>query len=224
MYKRQGKVRVVVVDNDVNRHEYVIDVVNDSTTVETTGEVTVNNHYFNVGVSGVNQSIDIPAGWDYEITDGKGLVTTEEKDGKLNVKINDGVLKGNVKIEVFEKDDKGEKTGNKNVYEFNIDATSDKYTQTRVIGNANSYKLDIEADIPNKPEIVSGEDLIESIEKRDGSWIITPKPNAEGKVVLKAVDADGNTYTYTLDIKPGANVLVDVETYRIEEGLSLIHI
>ena len=216
-----GKVRIVVVDNEGNRHEYVIDVVNESTTVETTGEVTVNNHYFNVGVSGVNQSIDIPAGWDYEITDGKGLVTTEEKDGKLNVKINDGVLKGNVKIEVFEKDDKGEKTGNKNVYEFNIDATSDKYTQTRVIGNANSYKLDIEADIPNKPEIVSGEDLIESIEKRDGSWIITPKPNAEGKVVLKAVDADGNTYTYTLDIKPGANVLVDVETHLIEEGTTV---
>ena len=217
----RGKVRIVVVDNEGNRHEYVIDVVNDSTTVETTGEVTVNNHYFNVGVSGVNQNIDIPAGWDYEIVEGKGLVTTEEKDGKLNVKINDGVLKGNVKIEVFEKDDKGEKTGNKNVYEFNIDATSDKYTQTRVIGNANSYKLDIEADIPNKPEIVSGEDLIESIEKRDGSWIITPKPNAEGKVVLKAVDADGNTYTYTLDIKPGANVLVDVETYLIEEGTTV---
>ena len=216
-----GKVRIVVVDNEGNRHEYVIDVVNESTTVETTGEVTVNNHYFNVGVAGVNQSIDLPAGWDYEITDGKGLVTTEEKDGKLNVKINDGVLKGNVKIEVFEKDDKGEKTGNKNVYEFNIDATSDKYTQTRVIGNANSYKLDIEADIPNKPEIVSGEDLIESIEKRDGSWIITPKPNAEGKVVLKAVDADGNTYTYTLDIKPGANVLVDVETHLIEEGTTV---
>ena len=216
-----GKVRIVVVDNEGNRHEYVIDVVNESTTVETTGEVTVNNHYFNVGVSGVNQSIDIPAGWDYEIVAGNGLVTTEEKDGKLNVKINDGVLRGNVKIVVFEKDDKGEKTGNKNVYEFNIDATSDKYTQTRVIGNANSYKLDIEADIPNKPEIVSGEDLIESIEKRDGSWIITPKPNAEGKVVLKAVDADGNTYTYTLDIKPGANVLVDVETHLIEEGTTV---
>ena len=216
----RGKVRIVVVDNEGNRHEYVIDVVNDSTTVETTGEVTVNNHYFNVGVSGVNQSIDIPAGWDYEITDGKGLVTTEEKDGKLNVKINDGVLKGNVKIEVFEKDgkgDKAEKTGNKNVYEFNIDATSDKYTQTRVIGNANSYKLEIE-NVENKPEIVSGEDLIESIEKRDGFWIITPKPNAEGKVVLKAVDAEGNTYTYTLDIRPGVNVLVDVETHLIEEG------
>ncbi|MDC7109386.1 hypothetical protein [Corynebacterium afermentans] len=216
-----GKVRIVVVDNEGNRHEYVIDVVNESTTVETTGEVTVNNHYFNVGVSGVNQSIDIPAGWDYEIVAGNGLVTTEEKDGKLNVKINDGVVRGNVKIVVFEKDDKGEKTGNKNVYEFNIDATSDKYTQTRVIGNANSYKLDIEADIPNKPEIVSGEDLIESIEKRDGSWIITPKPNAEGKVVLKAVDVDGNTYTYTLDIKPGANVLVDVETRLIEEGTTV---
>ncbi|MCZ2221234.1 hypothetical protein NUW87_07580 [Corynebacterium pilbarense] len=215
-----GKVRIVVVDNEGNRHEYVIDVVNESTTVETTGEVTVNNHYFNVGVAGVNQSIDIPAGWDYEITDGKGLVTTEKKDGKLNVKINDGVLKGNVKIEVFEKDDKGEKTGNKNVYEFNIDATSDKYTQTRVIGNANSYKLEIE-NVENKPEIVSGEDLIESIEKRDGFWIITPKPNAEGKVVLKAVDADGNTYTYTLDIKPGANVLVDVETHLIEEGTTV---
>ena len=215
-----GKVRIVVVDNEGNRHEYVIDVVNESTTVETTGEVTVNNHYFNVGVAGVNQSIDIPAGWDYEITDGKGLVTTEEKDGKLNVKINDGVLKGNVKIEVFEKNDKGEKTGNKNVYEFNIDATSDKYTQTRVIGNANSYKLEIE-NVENKPEIVSGEDLIESIEKRDGFWIITPKPNAEGKVVLKAVDADGNTYTYTLDIKPGANVLVDIETRLIEEGTTV---
>ena len=216
----RGKVRIVVVDNEGNRHEYVIDVVNDSTTVETTGEVTVNNHYFNVGVSGVNQNIDIPAGWDYEIVEGEGLVTTEEKDGKLNVKINDGVLKGNVKIEVFEKDDKGEKTGNKNVYEFNIDATSDKYTQTRVIGNANSYKLEIE-NVENKPEIVSGEDLIESIEKRDGFWIITPKPNAEGKVVLKAVDADGNTYTYTLDIKPGANVLVDVETHLIEEGTTV---
>ena len=213
----RGKVRIVVVDNEGNRHEYVIDVVNDSTTVETTGEVTVNNHYFNVGVSGVNQNIDIPAGWDYEIVEGKGLVTTEEKDGKLNVKINDGVLKGNVKIEVFEKNDKGEKTGNKNVYEFNIDATSDKYTQTRVIGNANSYKLEIE-NVENKPEIVSGEDLIESIEKRDGFWIITPKPNAEGKVVLKAVDAEGKTHTYTLDIRPGANVLVDVETHLIEEG------
>jgi len=213
----RGKVRIVVVDNEGNRHEYVIDVVNDSTTVETTGEVTVNNHYFNVGVSGVNQNIDIPAGWDYEIVEGNGLVTTEEKDGKLNVKINDGVLKGNVKIEVFEKNDKGEKTGNKNVYEFNIDATSDKYTQTRVIGNANSYKLEIE-NVENKPEIVSGEDLIESIEKRDGFWIITPKPNAEGKVVLKAVDAEGKSHTYTLDIKPGVNVLVDVETHLIEEG------
>ena len=216
----RGKVRVVVVDNKGNRHEYVIDVVNESTTVETTGEVTVNNHYFNVGVAGVNQSIDIPAGWDYEIVEGKGLVTTEEKDGKLNVKINDGVLKGNVKIEVFEKNDKGEKTGNKNVYEFNIDATSDKYTQTRVIGNANSYKLEIE-NVENKPEIVSGEDLIESIEKRDGFWIITPKPNAEGKVVLKAVDAEGKTYNYTLDIKPGVNVLVDVETHLIQEGTTV---
>ena len=216
-----GKVRIVVKDGDGNRHEYVINVVNESTKVDTTSEVTVNNHYFNVGVSGVNQSIDIPAGWDYEILEGKGLITTEVKDGKLNVKINDGVLKGNVKIEVFEKNDKGEKTGNKNVYEFNIDATSDKYTQTRVIGNANSYKLDIKADIPNKPEIVSGEDLIQSIEKRDGFWIITPKPDANGKVVLKAVDADGKTYTYTLDIKPGANVLVDVETYTINEGDSV---
>ena len=216
----RGKVRVVVVDNKGNRHEYVIDVVNESTTVETTGEVTVNNHYFNVGVAGVNQSIDLPAGWDFDIVEGKGLVTTEEKDGKLNVKINDGVLKGNVKIEVFEKNDKGEKTGNKNVYEFNIDATSDKYTQTRVIGNANSYKLEIE-NVENKPEIVSGEDLIESIEKRDGFWIITPKPNAEGKVVLKAVDAEGKTHTYTLDIKPGVNVLVDVETHLIQEGTTV---
>ena len=216
----RGKVRIVVVDNEGNRHEYVIDVVNDSTTVETTGEVTVNNHYFNVGVSGVNQNIDIPAGWDYEIVEGKGLVTTEEKDGKLNVKINDGVLKGNVKIEVFEKNDKGEKTGNKNVYEFNIDATSDKYTQTRVIGNANSYKLEIE-NVENKPEIVSGEDLIESIEKRDGFWIITPKPNAEGKVVLKAVDAEGKTYNYTLDIRPGVNILVDEETHLIQEGTTV---
>ncbi|MCZ9290932.1 hypothetical protein L8U61_02115 [Corynebacterium sp. c8Ua_144] len=216
----RGKVRIVVVDNEGNRHEYVIDVVNDSTTVETTGEVTVNNHYFNVGVSGVNQNIDIPAGWDYEIVEGKGLVTTEEKDGKLNVKINDGVLRGNVKIEVFEKNDKGEKTGNKNVYEFNIDATSDKYTQTRVIGNANSYKLEIE-NVENKPEIVSGEDLIESIEKRDGFWIITPKPNAEGKVVLKAVDAEGKTYNYTLDIRPGVNILVDEETHLIQEGTTV---
>ena len=30
----RGKVRIVVVDNEGNRHEYVIDVVNDSTTVE----------------------------------------------------------------------------------------------------------------------------------------------------------------------------------------------
>ena len=95
--KGSGKVRIVVVDSEGNRHEYVIDVVNESTTVETTGEVTVNNHYFNVGVSGVNQSIDIPAGWDYEIVSGGGLITTEVKDGKLNVKINDGVLKGNVR-------------------------------------------------------------------------------------------------------------------------------
>ena len=42
-----------------------------------------------------------------------------------------------------------------------------------------------------------------------------------GKVVLKAVDAEGKTHTYTLDIKPGVNVLVDVETHLIQEGTTV---
>ncbi|MCP5799040.1 phosphatidylinositol-specific phospholipase C1-like protein, partial [Klebsiella pneumoniae] len=75
----------------------------------------------------------------------------------------------------------GKKTGYENNYVFSIDVMQDRFNQFRVIGNENSYKLEV-ADVPEKPEVISGnEDLIESIEKdEDGFWVVTPAKDASG--------------------------------------------
>ena len=213
-----GDVRVVVVDAEGNRSEFIIHVVNEKTEDVEISEAVQNNHFFNVGVGGYSQTIQVPEGWDYEIVEGGNYADTEAVEGGFRLKVKDNVLRGTVKVNVFEKGKDGKKTGNESNYIFNIDAMGDRFNQTRTIGNANSYKLDV-ANVEEQPKIVSGEDLIESIEKNDeGFWVITPKSGAEGDAVIEATDKDGNVYTYTLTIKQGTNVLVDVETHTINAG------
>ena len=207
----RGTVRVIVVDEQGNRSEFTINVVNEKTEQITVTDVTQNNHYFNVGVADLEHTIPVPEGWDYEIVEGGNAITTEEQGGNVVVKTNEGVKKATATIRVFDK------TGNENNYIFNIDA-ADRFTQTRVIGNANSYKLEVDG-VTEEPKVVKGGDLIEKIEKgADGYWVITPKSGMTGEAVITAVDGDGNTHTFTLVIKDGTNVLVDVQTYRITEG------
>lgn len=215
-----GTVRIVVVDSEGNRNEYTINVVNEKAEQVEITEAVQNNHYFNVGVGSYSQTIQVPKGWNYEIVEGGNFADTEAVEGGFRLKVKDNVLRGTVKVKVFEEVD-GKKTGNETNYIFNIDAMGDRFNQTRTIGNANSYKLEV-ANVEEQPKIVSGEDLIESIVKgEDGFWVITPKSGAEGDVVIEATDKDGNVYTYTLKIKQGTNVLVDVETHTINEGESV---
>ena len=214
----RGTVRIVVVDAEGNRNEYSINVVNEKTEDIVENEVVVNNHFFNVGTSNLQQTIPVPEGWDYEIVEGGNYITTEQVNGGLNLKVNEGVLSGTVKISVFEKVD-GEKTGFQNNYVFNIDAKQDSTNQFRVIGNENSYKLEV-ANVEEKPKIVSGDEaLIESIEQdEDGYWIVTPAKDANGQVVIEATDKDGKVYKINLTIKPGLNVQVKYGTYFMDEG------
>ena len=215
----RGTVRIVVVDTEGNRHEYSINVVNEKTDQVTVNDVTVNNHFFNVGVANIEQTITVPEGWDYKV---EGPATLEQVAGsttQYRLKLTEGLNKGEVKVKVFEKVN-GKATGNENNYIFNIDTVSDRATQTRVIGNYNSYKLEI-AGVEQQPEIVSGNDLIEKIEKRGDFWVITPKQGATGDAVIEAVDKNGKVYTYTLKIQPGTNVLVDNETRQINAGDSV---
>ena len=214
----RGTVRIVVVDTEGNRHEYTINVVNEKTDNIVQNEVVQNNHYFNVGTGNFGQTIPVPEGWDYEIVEGGNYVTTKAVNGGLNVQVNEGILRGTVKINVFEKVD-GKKTGYENNYVFNIDAMQDRFNQFRVIGNENSYKLEV-ADVPEKPEVISGnEDLIESIEKdEDGFWVVTPAKDASGQVVIKATDKDGKVYNINLTIKSGLNVQVQYGTFYMNEG------
>ena len=215
-----GTVRIVVVDSEGNRNEYTINVVNEKAKQVEITEAVQNNHYFNVGVGSYSQTIHVPKGWNYEIVEGGNFADTEAVEGGFRLKVKDNVLRGTVKVKVFEEVD-GKKTGNETNYIFNIDAMGDRFNQTRTIGNANSYKLEV-ANVEEQPKIVSGEDLIESIVKgEDGFWVITPKSGAEGDAVIEATDKDGNVYTYTLKIKQGTNVLVDVETHTINEGESV---
>ena len=205
-------------DAEGNRNEYSINVVNEKTEDIVENEVVVNNHFFNVGTGNLQQTIPVPEGWDYEIVEGGNYITTEQVNGGLNLKVNSGVLSGTVKINVFEKVD-GEKTGYQNNYVFNIDAKQDSTNQFRVIGNQNSYKLEV-ANVEEKPEIVSGdENLIESIEKdEDGYWVVTPAKDANGQVVIEATDKDGKVYKINLTIKPGLNVQVQYGTTYMNEG------
>lgn len=214
----RGTVRIVVVDAEGNRHEYIINVVNEKTEKIVETEAVVNNHYFNVGIGNLKQTIQIGKNWNYEIVDGGGIIDTKAVEGGIEVTAKKD-SRGTATLKVYEEIN-GKRTGNENNYIFNIDAFADRYTQTRVIGNANSYKLEIK-DVEEQPKVTSGEDLIQSIEKNDeGFWIITPKPGAEGNAVIEATDKDGNVYTYTLTIKQGTNVLVDVQTHTIIEGQS----
>ncbi|OFU58281.1 hypothetical protein HMPREF3120_00820 [Corynebacterium sp. HMSC11D10] len=216
--KREGKgtVRFVITDSEGNRHEYTVNIVNEKTEKVTVNDVTVNNHFFNVGVSNIDQTITVPAGWDYKV-DGPGeLVKVEGSSNQYKLKVDDGVTKGQIKVTVFEKVN-GKPTGAENNYIFMIDTTTDGSTYTRVIGNLNSYILEIEG-VEEKPEIVEGADKIEKIEKRGDSWVVTPKKDATGDVVIKAVDKDGKTHTFNLKIEHGTNVSVDNVTKLMDEG------
>ena len=212
----RGLVRVIVVDGEGNRHEYAINVVNERSEKIVENNVTVNNHYFNVGVGAKDQTIQIPQNWDYKITEGGQNITTGLVDGGLKVTFNEGAS-GTSKIEVFEKG-KSENNRNQNNYIFNIDGSRNRFEQTRIIGNANSYKLEVK-DVEKQPKIVSGAEFIESISRdSEGFWIITPRKDAQGDAVIEATDKNGDVYTYTLKIKQGTNVLVDVQTIKINEG------
>lgn len=215
----RGDVRIVIVDNEGNRNEYVINVVNEKTEKVTVNDVTVNNHYFNVGVGNLDQTITVPAGWDYEVNGPGTLEKIAGSSNQYKVKLNDGLTQGKLEVKVFEKVN-GKATGSENNYIFLVDTRSDRATQTRIIGNFNSYKLDIPG-VEEEPQIVSGQDKIEKIEKRGDFWVITPKQGETGDVVIKAVDNTGKVFTYTLKIQPGTNVLVDVETHKINEGDSV---
>lgn len=213
--KREGKgtVRFVITDGEGNRHEYTVNIVNEKTEKVTVNDVTVNNHFFNVGVSNVDQTITVPAGWDYKV-DGPGeLVKVEGSSNQYKLKVVDGLTQDQIKVTVFEKVN-GKPTGAENNYIFMIDTGS---TYTRVIGNLNSYILEIEG-VEEKPEIVEGADKIEKIEKRGGSWVVTPNKDATGDVVIKAVDKEGKTYTFNLKIEHGTNVSVDNVTRLMDEG------
>ena len=208
----EGDVRIVVVDNDGNRHEYTIHVINKKQTAIKETDVVVNNHYFNVTIAGASQTIEIPKGWDYEIEEGGALITTEEKDGKIVVTPNEGVVSGKAKITVHEP---GERPRNENNYIFNI-APDSKFDHHRVIGNSNSYKLDLEK-TQGEPTIIEGEDIIDSLEKNDkGIWVLTPKSDKTGKVVVSIKDENGDTHQFTIDVRQGTNVLVDVETVSLD--------
>ena len=216
--KREGKgtVRFVITDSEGNRHEYTVNIVNEKTEKVTVNDVTVNNHFFNVGVSNIDQTITVPAGWDYKV-DGPGeLVKVEGSSNQYKLKVKDGVTKGQIKVTVFEKVN-GKPTGAENNYIFMIDTTTGGSTYTRVIGNLNSYILEIEG-VEEKPEIVEGADKIEKIEKRGDSWVVTPNKDATGDVVIKAVDKEGKTYTFNLKIEHGTNVSVDNVTRLMDEG------
>ena len=214
----RGTVRIIVVDAEGNRNEYSINVVNEKTEKIVENEVVQNNHFFNIGTGNFGQTIPVPEGWDYEIVEGGNYVTTKAVNGGLNVQVNDGVMRGTVKINVFEKVD-GKKTGFENNYIFNIDAMQDRFNQFRVIGNQNSYKLEV-ANVAEKPVIVSGDsNLIKSIEKdEDGFWVVTPAEGADGQVVIKATDKDGKEYLVNLTIKPGLNVQIEYGTFYMNEG------
>ena len=153
----RGLVRVIVVDGEGNRHEYAINVVNERSEKIVENNVTVNNHYFNVGVGAKDQTIQIPQNWDYKITEGGQNITTGLVDGGLKVTFNEGAS-GTSKIEVFEKG-KSENNRNQNNYIFNIDGSRNRFEQTRIIGNANSYKLEVK-DVEKQPKIVSGAEFI----------------------------------------------------------------
>ena len=219
--KREGKgtVRFVIVDSDGNRHEYTVNVVNQKTENVKVNDVTVNNHYFNVGVSNLDQTITVPAGWDYEVEGPGSLEKVEGSSTQYKLKVVDGLKQGEIKVKVFETVD-GKATGAENNYIYLIDTTATGDSQTRIIGNLNSFTLDA-PNVEKKPEIVEGADKIEKIEKRGDFWVVVPKEGATGDVVIKAEDKDGKTYTYTLKIQHGTNVSVDNETYQINEGDSV---
>ncbi|MDK8822982.1 hypothetical protein QP980_03775 [Corynebacterium coyleae] len=213
--KREGKgtVRFVITDSEGNRHEYTVNIVNEKTEKVTVNDVTVNNHFFNVGVSNIDQTITVPAGWDYKV-DGPGeLVKVEGSSNQYKLKVVDGLSQDQIKVTVFEKVN-GKPTGAENNYIFMIDTGS---TYTRVIGNLNSYILEVK-NVEQKPEIVAGAEKIEKIEKRGDLWVVTPKKNATGDVVIKAVDNEGKTYTFNLKIENGTNVSVDNVTKLMDEG------
>ncbi|OIR43509.1 hypothetical protein BJP06_05895 [Corynebacterium sp. NML120713] len=213
----EGDVRIVITDGDGNRYEYTIHVVNKDSNKTTEKTVRVNNHFFNVSVTGLDQSITIPKGWKYEVTEGKELVTTTEDGDTLRVNVKDGVITGKVKIKVFEVDKDGKPTGNEENYEFNVDTKPNKYNQSRVIGNVSSYKLEVD-NIQGEPEILKGKDLIESLEKKGGQWVLTPKAGKTGEVIIRAKNDKGETFVFTLDVRDGRNVLVDSKTEIITVG------
>ncbi|OIR44179.1 hypothetical protein BJP08_02065 [Corynebacterium sp. NML140438] len=213
----EGDVRIVITDGDGNRYEYTIHVVNKDSQKTTEKTVRVNNHFFNVAVTGLDQSIKLPKGWKYEVTEGKDLVKTTEDGDTLNVNVNDGVITGKVKVKVFEVDKNGQPTGNEENYEFNVDTNPNKYNQTRVIGNVSSYKIEVD-NIVGEPEVLQGDDIIESLEKKGDQWVLTPKAGKTGKVVVRAKNDKGETFVFTLDVRDGRNVLVDSQTKIISVG------
>ena len=209
----RGTVRIVVVDAEGNRNEYTINVVNEKTDKIVQNEVVQNNHYFNVGTSTLEQTIPVPQGWEYEIVEGGNYLTTNPVNGGFTVKVNEGVLRGTAKIKVYEVGEDGKPTGYENNYTFNIDAMQDQFNQFRTIGNQNPYTLEIE-NIEGEPKITAGEDVVESLEKnKDGFWVLTPKSDAQGTVVITAKDKDGQNYTVNLTVKQGTNVQIDATTF-----------
>jgi len=215
----RGTVRIFIVDNQGNRHEYSINVVNEAVKTQVTNEVVVNNHFFNVGVGSLEHFIPVPKGWKYKV-DGAATAVNENEQG-FTLKINEGVIRGTVTVEVYQVNAKGENTGAKDVYTFNVDTSQNQFSQTRVIGNENPYILEVK-NVEQEPEKVSGGELIEKIEKNEqGFWVITPVKGKEGEAVVRAEDKDGNVYTFTLVIKEGTNVAVDVEVHSINQGDSV---
>ena len=87
-----GDVRVVVVDAEGNRSEFIIHVVNEKTEDVEISEAVQNNHFFNVGVGGYSQTIQVPEGWDYEIVEGGNYADTEAVEGGFRLKVKDNAV------------------------------------------------------------------------------------------------------------------------------------
>lgn len=208
--KGRGEVRIIITDNEGNRHEYTINVVNEEATKTETKNIVVNNHFFNVGSRGFELPISLN-GKTWKVTEGRDLATVTENNGKLTVKVKSDVTSGKIAVELKDGD------GNTDNYIFQVNVSENSTQKTLFIGNFNSYTLDV-ANVPNKPKVVSGGDLIESIEKKGDFWVITPAEGAEGDVVIEAKDAQGVTYTYTLRIQSGYNVGVTRQQINIFAG------
>ncbi|MCG7254311.1 hypothetical protein MHK13_06165 [Corynebacterium hadale] len=202
-FKGEGKVTIVVTDSDGNEHVYRL-TINNTVNVDESTHVKVNNFFYNINTGGNGDRfklINIDEGETHKTVKGGDIaVVKDDGQGHLKVTPKDGVTKGEVIVEITDKQ------GNTRENVITIENKESQYNVSREILNTSVGFVEHRG---GKAEITEGKDVItveEAEVNGDKVWKIVPKDGVtEGEAHVVFTDEEGIEYNFDFKVVPDPN-------------------